>query len=147
MDYIENYKSALCTFLFFCYTENGDNKMIELILIVVAGIIIITAFTKRNIKVKNFHSNNANEFKEKLKEMNFPNEMISELDDQASTVVKTAHYSKVVYKNGEKVSEETKTTSNTIKPLTNCPNCGAKLENKTNNCPYCNTQLNTYQIN
>ena len=51
MDYIENYKSALCTFLFFCYTENGDNKMIELILIVVAGIIIITAFTKRNIKV------------------------------------------------------------------------------------------------
>lgn len=147
MDYIENYKSALCTFLFFCYTKNGDNKMIELILIVVAGIIIITAFTKRNIKVEKFHSNNANEFKEKLKEMNFPNEMISELDDQASTVVKTAHYSKVVYKNGEKVSEETKTTSNTIKPLTNCPNCGAKIENKTNNCPYCNTQLNTYQIN
>ena len=51
---------------------------------------------------------------------------------------------KVIYQNGEKVSEETSNTENEIhsEAFTNCPNCGAKIEDSNiTNCPYCNTSL------
>ena len=51
---------------------------------------------------------------------------------------------KVIYQNGEKISEETSNTEHEIhsEAFTNCPNCGAKIENPTiTNCPYCNTTL------
>ena len=44
--------------------------------------------------------------------------------------------------NGKKVSEEKKSTHSTSKPLTNCPNCGAKIKHKDKDyCEYCHTIL------
>ena len=56
---------------------------------------------------------------------------------------------KIIYRNGEKLSEETSNTENQIhsEAFTNCPNCGAKIEDaNTTNCPYCNTTLTNMKI-
>ena len=58
-------------------------------------------------------------------------------------VIKQQNITHTVYKNGEKISEKTMTNNDQIhsEAFTNCPNCGAKIENNTTNCPYCNTLL------
>ena len=56
---------------------------------------------------------------------------------------------KIIYRNGEKLSEETSNTENQIhrEAFTNCPNCGAKIEDANiTNCPYCNTTLTNMKI-
>jgi len=70
------------------------------------------------------------------------NEMISENNDGLKKVTTTKHVKKTIYKNGEIVSEEETTTHNNISSLTNCPNCGAKINDTSKtNCEYCHTAL------
>lgn len=85
----------------------------------------------------------------KIKPNNFVNEHFETIKNQITSnnntftkVTTTKHVKKTIFKNGEKISEEETTTHNDISPITNCPNCGAKINNKSNpNCEYCNTRL------
>lgn len=125
---------------------NDITTIIIIILLLIIAILLFKLAKKSKSKITFFHSNNPEEFKQKLQEMDFPQEFINSLDEQSSTITKTSHYSKTIYKNGEKISEETKSSNNIILPLTNCPNCDAKIENQATNCRYCNTPLTTYHI-
>ncbi len=63
---------------------------------------------------------------------------------KTSKMITHKTFSKAIYKNGEKISEETSNTESEIhsEAFTNCPNCGAKIESPNiTNCPYCNTIL------
>lgn len=63
-------------------------------------------------------------------------------NDSFTNVTTTKQFKKTVYENGQKISEEETITHNNITPITNCPNCGATIKNKTKtNCDYCHTKL------
>lgn len=88
-----------------------------------------------------------------MKEHNLPQEMINSFENNMTskmpfssyTTTSTSH--KVTYVNGEKVTEERNSTHNTMTPLTNCPNCGAKIKDASKeNCEYCHTILTKTQI-
>ena len=59
-----------------------------------------------------------------------------------ANVTTTQQTTKTIYQNGEKVSEVVTTTHNNVSPITNCPNCGAKIiDQSKSNCDYCHTAL------
>lgn len=63
-------------------------------------------------------------------------------NDSFTNITTTQHTKKTIYQNGEKISEVETTTHNNVSPITNCPNCGAKINDKTkSNCEYCHTSL------
>ena len=115
-------------------------------LLVVA--VIILAFKSQKDNITFIKGNNPEELKKFMEEHNFPQEMIQNMTENGTNIVTTTTTTKVKYVNGQKVSEETHNFNSNITPLTNCPNCGAMIEPGNNGvCRYCNTTLNTYQIN
>ena len=117
------------------------------LIIVILLLIIIILIVKKKMPTKTFTS---------LEDLN--NKNIEELLNNAGIdtnidnnsgpikfkkVIKQQNITHTVYKNGEKISEKTMTNNDQIhsEAFTNCPNCGAKIENNTTNCPYCNTLL------
>ena len=96
-----------------------------------------------NLTTKKYQNITESQLKDILKEHNLPDNIFKS-NNSTYTTSKTFH--KVKYVNGEKVSEETKSSHNEITPMTNCPNCGAKIENDSNGvCHYCNTSFKNYQ--
>lgn len=92
-----------------------------------------------NNKIVTLKTTDPKEFEEFMREHNFPEEMIEEMQEGNINVTTTKTVRKVKYINGQKVSDVTETTTNKPLPATYCPNCGAKLEENTNNtCHYCN---------
>lgn len=62
--------------------------------------------------------------------------------DSFQSITTTQTIKKTIYENGEKISEVETTTHNNIDPVTNCPNCGAKIIDRSKtNCDYCHTSL------
>lgn len=115
-------------------------------LLVVA--VITLAFKSQKENITFIKGNNPEELKKFMEEHNFPQEMIQNMTENGTNIVTTTTTTKVKYVNGQKVSEETHNFNSNITPLTNCPNCGAMIEPGNNGvCRYCNTTLNTYQIN
>ena len=124
-----------------------DTILILGLIIVILLLIIIILTVKKKTPTKTFTS---------LEDLN--NKNIEELLNNAGIdanidnnsgpikfkkVIKQQNLTHTVYKNGEKISEKTMTNNDQIhsESFTNCPNCGAKIENNTTNCPYCNTLL------
>ena len=124
-----------------------DTILILGLIIVILLLIIIILIVKKKAPTKTFTS---------LEDLN--NKNIEELLNNAGIdanidnnsgpikfkkVIKQQNITHTVYKNGEKISEKTMTNNDQIhsEAFTNCPNCGAKIENNTTNCPYCNTLL------
>ena len=125
---------------------NIDSTFIMVGLIVILIIVIIHVRNKKNIIITP-KSNNNQEFKIE----HHASEILNNLDlekftgpTKSSKITTHKITKKIIYKNGEKVSEEITNTSNEIhkEAFTNCPNCGAKIETPNiTNCPYCNTIL------
>ena len=111
-------------------------------IIIILILIIILLISNKNTKIiissKNDKELSLDEkHKELLKNLN--------IDNSKGPIKKK----KIIYRNGEKVSEETSNTENQIhsEAFTNCPNCGAKIEDANiTNCPYCNTTLTNMKI-
>lgn len=111
---------------------------------------VILLIFKGNKNINVIKTNNPEELKQFMKQNNFPEEMIKNMtgENAFSNITTTQTTRTVKYVNGQIVSDETHNINNNITPLTNCPNCGAKLEPGNNGvCRYCNTQFTTYQIN
>ena len=111
---------------------------------------IILLIFKGNKKINVIKTNNPEELKQFMEQNNFPEEMIKNMtgENAFSGLTTTQTTRTIKYVNGQIVSDETHNINNNITPLTNCPNCGAKLEPGNNGvCRYCNTQFTTYQIN
>lgn len=123
-----------------------ESTFIIIGLIVILIIIIIHIRNNKNIIITP-KSKNIESFKIEQRS----NEILNNLDlekltghTKSSKITTHKITRKIIYKNGEKVSEEITNTSNEIhkEALTNCPNCGAKIETPNIiNCPYCNTTL------
>lgn len=87
------------------------------------------------------------EFIKILQENNISEDIINNFknDKPAGTYTTSTTSRKVIYENGQIVSEENNENHNTLIPLTNCPNCGAKIVDKDNpHCEYCNSLLTKY---
>ena len=123
-----------------------------LIIFIVAIIFVIIIKKLKNsnsmhiatFKTTNPHITSKEELIKAMKENNMPQELIDNLtnnmENSIGTYTSTSTSHKVTYVNGQKASEEKNTTHNTLTPLTNCPNCGAKIKDKTKeNCEYCHT--------
>ena len=111
---------------------------------------VILLIFKGNKNTNVIKTNNPEELKQFMEQNNFPEEMIKNMtgENAFSNITTTQTTRTVKYVNGQIVSDETHNINNNITPLTNCPNCGAKLEPGNNGvCRYCNTQFTTYQIN
>ena len=93
---------------------------------------------KKTITIKTTNQEETTKF---MKEHNFPEEMIQEMQNGNTTVTRTQTIRTVKYINGQKVSD-TIETSTTVPKATYCPNCGAKLEDTSNTCHYCNQTFN-----
>lgn len=131
-----------------------DSAFIIIGLIVILIIIIIHIRKNKNIIIIP-NSKDTESFKIEQ----YSNEILNNLDlkklnnldlekltgpTKSSKITTSKITRRIIYKNGEKVSEEITNTSNEIhkEALTNCPNCGAKIETPNiTNCPYCNTTL------
>lgn len=116
-------------------------------LLIISFILLIF---KGNKNINVIKTNNPEELKQFMEQNNFPEEMIKNMtgENAFSGLTTTQTTRTVKYVNGQIVSDETHSINNNITPLTNCPNCGAKLEPGNNGvCRYCNTQFTTYQIN
>lgn len=119
-------------------------------IIIILILIIIFLISNKNAKIiissKNDKELNLDEeHKELLKDLNIENSK----GPIKTSKITTQITKKVIYRNGEKVSEETSNTKNQIhsETFTNCPNCGAKIEDiNITNCPYCNTTLTNMKI-
>ena len=112
------------------------------------SVILLIFKGNKNKNINVIKTNNPEELKKFMEEHNFPQEMIQNMAENGTNIVTTTTTTQVKYVNGQKVSEETRNFNSNITPLTNCPNCGAKLEPGNNGvCRYCNTQFTTYQIN
>lgn len=129
-------------------------KMIELLIaigifLLIAALLLMITTAKTNTKTMTFHSNNPEDFQKFIEENNFPKEMMENLSKNGAftTSVTTEKTTRTVkYVNGELVSDQTQTE--TSRPLTNCPNCGATIEPGNDGaCRYCNASFNTYRIN
>ena len=124
------------------------------IIIILVLIIIFLISNKHNNKNISFIINSKNLKKQNLEQNH--EELLKNLNIQNLTgPIKTSKVTtqtttkKVIYRNGEKISEETSNTENQIhsEAFTNCPNCGAKIEDSNiTNCSYCNTSLTTMKI-
>lgn len=130
----------------------------EVLIIVIAGIVILTLCTKIMKKntsgtVITFKSTNG-EMPENMKEMmekNFQNmfenapegfkDKFNSDPNQISNFTTTTTTTTTKYVNGEKAHHETTTTHKKYEPLTNCPNCGKPIDKNTPNCEYCGTLL------
>ena len=130
----------------------------EVLIIVIAGIIVLTLCTKvlkknTNSTVITFKSTNG-EIPDNMKEMmeknfqsvfeNAPEGFKDKFNldpNQISNVTTTTTTTTTKYVNGEKTHHETTTTHKKYEPLTNCPNCGQPIDKKTPNCEYCGTLL------
>ena len=111
---------------------------------------VIILIFKGNKNINVIKTNNPEELKQFMEQNNFPEEMIKNMtgENAFSNITTTQTTRTIKYVNGQIVSDETHNINNNITPLTNCPNCGAKLEPGNNGvCRYCNTQFTTYQIN
>lgn len=114
------------------------------------SVILLIFKGNKNKNINVIKTNNPEELKQFMEQNNFPEEMIKNMTGEIafSGLTTTQTTRTVKYVNGQKVSEETHNFNSNITPLTNCPNCGAKLEPGNNGvCRYCNTQFTTYQIN
>lgn len=114
----------------------------------ILSIILIIVGGKKNTKI--IKTNSPEELKEFMEQHNFPTEMIQNMTENKafSNITTTKTTRTVKYVKGQIVSDETHNINNNITTLTNCPNCGAKLEpGNTGVCRYCNTSFTTYQIN
>ena len=83
-----------------------------------------------------------------LQQADLPQEVINNIINNKKLNgihTKTTNSKTVHYMNGKKVKETNNTTTQTLTPFTNCPNCGAEI-NKQNpdKCDYCNTVLSNY---
>lgn len=121
-----------------------DTNSLIIILVIIIFLLVIFIIKKGlNKNTTKIITSSPEELIEQMRKHNFPEEMIENFKNQnktfsSSTTTTTSH--KVTYVNGQKVSEEKNTTHNTLTPLTNCPNCGAKIKDKTKeNCEYCHT--------
>ena len=121
--------------------------LLGIIIILIFIIIFLISNKNRNKTIKAII--NTKGIKQTLEDN--PEEILKNLNIESLTgPIKTSKITtkkitkKVIYQNGEKISEETSNTEHKIhsEAFTNCPNCGAKIENPTiTNCPYCNTTL------
>lgn len=111
---------------------------------------VILSIFKGNKNKNVIKTNNTEELKQFMEQNNFPEEMIKNMtgENAFSNITTTQTTRTIKYVNGQIVSDETHNINNNITPLTNCPNCGAKLEpGNSGVCRYCNTQFTTYRIN
>ena len=128
-------------------------EMPSLLTTIGVGLLILSVILlifKGNKNTNVIKTNNPEELKQFMEQNNFPEEMIKNMtgENAFSGLTTTQTTRTVKYVNGQIVSDETHNINNNITPLTNCPNCGAKLEPGNNGvCRYCNTQFTTYQIN
>ena len=114
------------------------------------SVILLIFKGNKNKNINVIKTNNPEELKKFMEQNNFPEEMIKNMtgENAFSNITTTQTTRTIKYVNGQIVSDETHNINNNITPLTNCPNCGAKLEPGNNGvCRYCNTQFTTYQIN
>lgn len=122
---------------------------VGIILVIITFILLVVC--KKNTSVTIVKNNNPEELKKFMETHNFPEEMIKNMSENgtvATNITTTKTIKTVKYVNGQKISEETHNENNHITPLTNCPNCGAMIEQgNTGVCRYCNTSFKTYQIN
>ena len=120
-----------------------------LIGVFIVGIIIIISLilnTKKSITT--FKTTDPEEIKKLMEQHNFPTDMFNNLQNRTAGFTSTKTTRKVKYINGQIVSDETNTSTKEFTTLTNCPNCGATIEEENNgSCKYCNTSFKTYQIN
>lgn len=131
--------------------RNMETTFILIGIIIILILIIILLISNKNTKIiissKNDKELSLDEkHKELLKNLNIDNSKGPIKTSKITTQITTK---KVIYRNGEKLSEETSNTENQIhsEAFTNCPNCGAKIEDANiTNCPYCNTTLTNMKI-
>ena len=122
-------------------------NLIPLLIGIIIVLIILLVFKvgKKNIKITKFNNLTENQVKDLFKN-SIPTGMINSLKNGNSTFTTSKTIHKVKYVNGEKVSEETKTSHKELSPMTNCPNCGAKIDSQSNKtCHYCGTTFDQYQ--
>ena len=121
------------------------NSLITLLIIVIFLLIVFIIRKGYYKKTTKIITSSPEEIIKQMQEHNFPEEMIENFKNQDtpfSTCTTTSTIHKVTYVNGKKVSEEKNSVHSTTKPLTNCPNCGAKIKNKDKEtCDYCHTIL------
>lgn len=117
------------------------------VIFLIISIIILIITNKKTFKI--FKTNSPEEIQEFMKQHGFPNEMIQGMmGSNISNITTTTTSTTTKFINGQKVSEQTHNTNQKISTITNCPNCGATIEQgNTGTCRYCNTTFNTYQIN
>lgn len=123
-------------------------------IIITVGVILVLlsiallVVGKKNTSITIVKNNNPEDLKKFMEQHNFPEEMIKNMSENGTvtTNITTTQTTRTVkYVNGQLVSDETRTTTNT--PLTNCPKCGAMIEPENNGvCRFCNTIFNN-QIN
>lgn len=120
------------------------NNLIILLIIIIFLLIIFIIRKGYHKNTTKIITSSPEELIKQMQENNFPEEMIENFknQDKAFSTYTTSTMHKVTYVNGKKVSEEKKSTHSTSKPLTNCPNCGAKIKHKDKDyCEYCHTIL------
>lgn len=101
---------------------------------------ILTSFDMTTLKDENIIN--------QLQQSNLPPEVINYILNKSSqngVHTKTTNQKTIHYMNGQKVKETSNTTTQTLTPFTNCPNCGAEINTKNpDKCTYCNTVLSNY---
>lgn len=119
------------------------NSLITLLIITIFLLIVFIVRKGYHKNTTKIITSSPEELIKQMQEKNFPEEIIENFknhDTPFSTYTTTSTIHKVTYVNGKKVSEEKNSTHSARKPLTNCPNCGAKIKDKTKeNCEYCHT--------
>ncbi len=126
------------------------NSLIILLIVIIVFLIVFILKKSTHKSVTKISASSHEELLEKMKQNNVSEEMLNVFEDKItknntfSTYTTTSTTHKVTYVNGQKVSEENNTTHNKVVPLTNCPNCGAKIKDRNkDNCEYCHTILKT----
>lgn len=128
-----------------------DNTQIIIILLIIIAILLVIVIAKshkNHVKTTTFSVNSKEDMQKILKDHNIPTDLFDThfQTGTPSTITSTKNVRKVTYINGKKVSEEENSTQNKVVPLTNCPNCGAKIIDSTkNSCDYCDTVFTKQQ--
>ena len=121
------------------------NSLIALLIITIFLLIIFILRKGYHKTTTKIITSSPEELIKQMQKLNFPEEIIENFinqDKPFSTCTTTSTIHKVTYVNGKKVSEEKNSTHSTTLPLTNCPNCGAKIKHKDKDyCEYCHTIL------
>lgn len=136
------------TLLFYaCYNKNGDTMNIIYLIIGLGIFLFVLAIFLYILTAVKSHKNiivtkNPEELKKFMEENNFPPEMINGMINENTTFSSTKTTRTIRYENGEIVSDETTTVSNSYPQMTNCPNCKSVIEpNNNGTCRYCGTSF------